>query len=170
MSDLKSMFEKWDINSNKNLNEDQIDNLIKSKINNNFKKIDIRIINNFKNLHYAIEKNVLETYCTDTKDSLICKIYINKYYGGRIGFTHGGGSFFILYYYTVLLADNLFKNNQLYNIITINTSYIKAIPVPSFNMVVVSYIDEIITAEIVNYKNQVCVRLISKISNKINKF
>ena len=170
MSDLNTLFEKWEISSNKNINEDTLDTLIKSKIYN-YNKIEISNLKYFKYLNYAIEKNIIDTYYNEEiPESLISKVFFDKYYGGRIGFTHGGGSFFILYCFTVVLANIIFKNNELYNISTIYTSYIKAIPVPSFNIVEVSYNQNIITAEIINYKNQVCVRLISRISNKINKF
>jgi hypothetical protein len=160
---LEEKFKRWDLSTNEKTYEDEIDKLIKLKISQYTKIYTILAINHFPQFQYVIENNLKEIYFSKTEDELIAKIYFDKYYGGRIGFTHGGGSFFILYLNSLLFCKLKFEEK--YMISAISTSYLKALPVPSYNIIRITQNDDIITGEIINHEQQMCVKLVSKITN-----
>jgi hypothetical protein len=162
---LEEKFKKWNLSINLNTHEDIIDQFLKLKIDK-YSKIDIFFaINIFPQFDYVIQNNLKEIYYSEQEQQLIAKIFFDKSYGGRIGYTHGGGSFFILYLCSLVFCKLHF--NEKYMINAISTSYLRVLPVPSYNIIKISYKDDTVIGEIINHEEKICVKLVSKIKNNI---
>jgi hypothetical protein len=169
---IEQKFKKW-----KNVKDKETQQAVNKRneevLNYAFEKIKTQIhIDKYLESNYGFVKGFI--YCCETKNkinndnnNLMCLVYFDKVFGGRINYVHGGASHFICYLMLSIYFDKYLKNKKIDNV-KLECHYKRKIEIDSILMVkiIVQKEKNVIVSAIVDDKDNIYVKLIYNLKNE----